>query len=135
MVSSTSRLTARGWGLLTCLVAAVTFPLAAQAESATRSPKPDPLDTKAAVLALTYASSLKLDQRVASVGPTSWREANDTVTRIGGWRVYAREASQPAPESKPTPAAAEPQPLAPTAPAVLPAPAARPHAHGGHPKP
>ena len=125
MISSTSRSTARGWGLLTCLVAAVTFPLAAQAESAARSPKPDPLDPKAAVPALTYASSLKLDQRVASVGPTSWREANDTVTRIGGWRVYAREASQSAPESKPTPAA----------PAVLPAPAATPHAHGGHPKP
>ena len=135
MISSTSRSTARGWGLLTCLVAAVTFPLAAQAESATRSPKPDPLDPKAAVPALTYASSLKLDQRVASVGPTSWREANDTVTRIGGWRVYAREASQPATESKPTPFPAAPQPLAPTAPAVLPAPAVTPHAHGGHPKP
>lgn len=26
---------------------------------------------------------------------TSWREANDTVGRIGGWRAYAREAQQP----------------------------------------
>ena len=26
-----------------------------------------------------------------------WREANDTVNRIGGWRVYAREAQQPDP--------------------------------------
>lgn len=24
-----------------------------------------------------------------------WREANDTVGKIGGWRFYAREASQP----------------------------------------
>lgn len=26
---------------------------------------------------------------------SSWREANDTVARIGGWRTYAKEASQP----------------------------------------
>ena len=135
MVSSTSRSTARGWGLLTCLVAAATFPLAAQAESAARSPKPDPLDPGAPGPALAYASSLKLDQRVASEGPTSWREANDTVTRIGGWRVYAREAGQPARESKPTPSPATPQPPAPAEPAVLPVPATTPHAHGGHPKP
>jgi hypothetical protein len=25
-----------------------------------------------------------------------WREANDTVHGIGGWRAYAREAAQPA---------------------------------------
>jgi hypothetical protein len=24
-----------------------------------------------------------------------WRDANDTVGKIGGWRFYAREASQP----------------------------------------
>lgn len=27
---------------------------------------------------------------------TPWREANDNVGRIGGWREYAREARQPA---------------------------------------
>lgn len=26
-----------------------------------------------------------------------WKEANDTVGRIGGWRAYAREAHAPAP--------------------------------------
>lgn len=26
----------------------------------------------------------------------SWRQANDTVQDIGGWRAYAREAAQPA---------------------------------------
>ena len=25
----------------------------------------------------------------------SWREANETVDRIGGWRTYAKEAQQP----------------------------------------
>ena len=33
----------------------------------------------------------------------SWREANDNVGRIGGWRTYLREAQQPdAPASAPT---------------------------------
>ena len=26
----------------------------------------------------------------------SWKEANERVNRIGGWRAYAREAAQPA---------------------------------------
>ena len=29
------------------------------------------------------------------VGP--WREVNDTVQRVGGWRAYAREAAAPGP--------------------------------------
>ena len=37
----------------------------------------------------------------------SWREANDTVERIGGWRAYAKEAQQPA-----TTAPAKPDPTA-----------------------
>ena len=37
---------------------------------------------------------------------TSWKEANDRVGRIGGWRAYAKEAQQPsggsaAPAAKP----------------------------------
>ena len=90
----------------------LTLPLAAQAQAAARTPRPDPLNPTATVPALTYVSSLKLEQRPTTDAPVSWREANDTVARIGGWRVYAREASQPAPESKPTP-----------------------HVHGGHQKP
>lgn len=34
----------------------------------------------------------------------SWKEANDTAARIGGWRAYAKEASQPdAPAANATP--------------------------------
>ena len=33
----------------------------------------------------------------------SWAEANRTVEQLGGWRAYAREASQP--EDRPAPAA------------------------------
>lgn len=34
----------------------------------------------------------------------NWKEANDTTARIGGWRAYAKEASQPdAPAANATP--------------------------------
>ena len=37
------------------------------------------------------------DRAARDVGVGSWREANESVTRIGGWRSHAREASQPEP--------------------------------------
>jgi hypothetical protein len=33
-----------------------------------------------------------------------WRQANDTVQGVGGWRAYAREAAQPASAAAPAPA-------------------------------
>jgi len=43
----------------------------------------------------------------------SWREANDRVGEIGGWRVYAREAqqtrAQDKPEASPSHAHSQPQ--------------------------
>lgn len=73
---------------------------------------------------LTYRSTFDAYQRFTDekVGP--WRDANDTVGRIGGWRSYAKEGREPAapgapnPTSSPTPAA--------------PAPAANPHAGHGN---
>lgn len=98
--------------LLTMLLAAQ-----AQAQSPT-TPRPDPLDPKAQVPALRYESSFEQFRRAGDDKPLAWREANDAVARIGGWRVYAREAQQPAP-------AAANKPAAPAqAPAPLPSPAA-----------
>ena len=71
--------------------------LAAQAQTARPGARPDPLDPKASVPALIYESSLATHRRLADEKPVSWREANDTVTRIGGWRVYARETRLPNP--------------------------------------
>lgn len=53
----------------------------------------------------------------APVAP--WRESNDTVGRIGGWRAYAREAAQPAtaPGSAGAPTGQAPSPAAAPAPA------------------
>lgn len=70
--------------------------------------RPDPLDPKAAVPALAYRSAFD-GYRAATVPEVgSWPQANDTVTRIGGWRAYAREAAAPA-----TPAAAASAPRKP----------------------
>lgn len=56
--------------------------------------KADPLDAAADVPRQPYQSSLTRYQRYAEQPVTSWREANDTVNRIGGWRTYAREGRQ-----------------------------------------
>lgn len=59
------------------------------------APVRDPADARAVVPPVMYVSpfagyrSFK-DERVAD-----WKNANDVVGQIGGWKVYAREASQP----------------------------------------
>ena len=138
------------------LAASLLATLTAQAQPAATSARPDPLDAKASVPTLSYESSFSQYRRMGDEKPVSWRDANDTVTRIGGWRVYAREAQQPdlAPAAmpgdvKPTamPGDAKPAANAPgAAPAAKPAdaaPAARPNesakpmpaGHGGHKMP
>ena len=53
-----------------------------------------------------------------------WKQSNDTVRSIGGWRAYAREAQQDKPQDASAPAAAASVPAA---------AASAPHA--GHGKP
>ena len=84
----------------------------AQAQSTARTagvdtPRVDPLDAKANVPAVRYASSLTAPKPSAE-DPPSWRQANDTVTRMGGWRAYAREAQQTAPPPPTAPETAKP---------------------------
>ena len=57
--------------------------------------RPDPSDPRAAVPPVAYTSPFSGYARVVDGKPVTWREANDTVARIGGWRVYAREAQAP----------------------------------------
>lgn len=78
-------------------------PAAAPAPAARPDP-PDPLDPDAPVPAPALPRALS-DYRPLRDDPAlSWREANDTVGRIGGWRAYLREAHRPE-----TPAAAASQ--------------------------
>ena len=119
--------------------------LTAQAQPAAKTKRLDPLDPKASVPRLGYESSLSQYRRLGDEKPLSWREANDNVTRIGGWRVYAREAQQPdpVPASDPaarpastpasTPASAASAKPAGPPPAANPVP--MPAGHGGHKTP
>ena len=69
---------------------------------------------------LGYRSTLDGYQRFTDQAVGSWRDANDNVGRIGGWRTYAKEARQP---EGPTAPAARP--------ASVPAQVADPHAEHG----
>lgn len=82
--------------------------------------RPDPLDGAADVPRVVHRSPFAQYQRLAEQPVGSWREANETANRLGGWRAYAREAREPAP----APAAAASQPAS--------APGAAPAGHGGH---
>jgi hypothetical protein len=104
-----------------CLLLAAVIPSHAQQRAGT-TPRPDPLDPKAPVPALRYESSLPRPPLAGSEVTLGWRDANDAVARIGGWRAYAREAQQPEPSklSAPLPAASAP------------AASAGPAGHGAH---
>lgn len=107
-----------------CWLASLSLPLlllATQAQAQTPAPPPppprqDPLDPKVQVPALRYESAFAQFRRAGDNPPLSWREANDAVARIGGWRVYAREAQQPDPAPTVTPATPAPVPAPATAP-------------------
>lgn len=56
--------------------------------------KPDPQDAKASVPRVVYRSTLAGYLVFPDEKLGSWKEANDEVGRIGGWRAYAKEAQQ-----------------------------------------
>ena len=134
MVRSSSR---TAWRSLVPYALPVTLLVSALSTAAqqapTRSARPDPLDAKAGVPATTYESSFTQYRRLGEEKVVSWREANDNVARIGGWRVYAREAQQPDPAPAAAPAA-KPAAATPAA-APSPKPAPMPAGHGGHKMP
>lgn len=65
---------------------------------------PDPLDVQAATPAVHYQSPLKAYQGFTEQPPHNWREANDLVGRIGGWRTYSQEPYAQEPYSQEIPA-------------------------------
>ena len=74
-----------------------------------------------AAQAQPYRSALEGYRPFAEEKPVPWKQANDTVGRIGGWRAYAREVhGEPAATPASAPAAA---------PASAPARASQPHRH------
>ena len=73
-------------------------------------PRSDPLDPQARVPPARHEPLLQRPLGVSAEVPVGdWRAANDTVTRIGGWRTYLRQAAQPdAPASAPVGASPRP---------------------------
>lgn len=109
-------------------------PVAAQTTA-----RPDPLTANAAVPAVTYLSPFAAYRRASDdAKPLGWREANDATARIGGWRVYAREAQSPEPTAAASQAAADAPnapsraPAAAAGPSLPAAPATPPNAHPHH---
>lgn len=88
---------------------AVVLPMAF-AQSGSVPATPDRSGVALPPVTLSYRSAFT-DYRAYSEQPlASWREANDKVDQIGGWRAYAREASQPEPVTAPASGAAGAKP-------------------------
>jgi hypothetical protein len=75
---------------------AAALSLAALAQAQTAQPAPDPLDPRAEVPPAQHRSAMAGYRPLSEAPVGSWKEANERVNRIGGWRAYAREAAQPA---------------------------------------
>ena len=93
----------------------------------------DPADAAALVPPVKYQSPFAQYRVLGEDRNTPWKEANDTVRAIGGWRAYAKEAAEAAkagaaglPSSAPAIPAIPATPAAPSA-----SPPAQPHKHGG----
>lgn len=76
-----------------CLALLIALP--AQAAPVAHTGRPDPLDAQAVVAPAVHVSALARYRPLGTLTVGAWKDANDTVTRIGGWRAYAREAARP----------------------------------------
>ena len=96
------------WRLPVFLLAALASgaPADAQTPAAPAAPPhaTDPANAQAAVPRAVHRSALAGYRRQTEPAPIPWKEANDTVTRIGGWRTYAREAAEPSATAASAPA-------------------------------
>ena len=86
-----------GVWLLTLVTATVTGVAQAQVNQS-------PESNTASAVGLAYSSTLESYQPYSAQQVQPWRESNDNVGRIGGWRAYAKEMNQndgnPSPEAE-----------------------------------
>lgn len=132
--------------LASALLAVSATPALAQTQTQTQAApmvgRYDPMNPQAAVPPVSHVSVFDTYRAAGDGKVGSWQEANQTVTRIGGWRAYAREAAATAtaaaPAAGPASASASAAPGAAPAPAVPAAAAAAsgspaPHHRHGQP--
>ena len=99
--------------LLTVLV----LPLWTGVANAQTPAPPAPAATTTQAAPAAFRSALEGYQPYTDEKIVPWKEANDNVGRIGGWRAYAKEAAQAAPGPQTPGAVAKPgSPAAPTKP-------------------
>jgi hypothetical protein len=104
-------------GSETATAQTVTPPVSPTSTSVNRS------STASSVTSLDFKSVFERYRPFREEKVGSWREANDTVTRVGGWREYLKEAQRPDPTG-----ATMPDPTS------IPAPVSgsKPDPHAGH---
>jgi hypothetical protein len=92
------------WHLPVFLLAVVASTPPADAQTPAAPPRVnDPTNAQAAVPRSVHTSAFAGYRRQTEPTPIGWKDANDTVNRIGGWRTYAREAAEPSPPAASTP--------------------------------
>ncbi len=82
--------------------------LSAQAQVATTPALPAPSASKPTAppatqqpsAPLAYKSAFDGYQPFADAKPVPWKDANNTVETVGGWRAYAKEAPEPSANDK-----------------------------------
>jgi hypothetical protein len=95
--------------LFAALLLAVTSPARSQSTSpspsnpARSANSPTAAEAQAAIPKLSYRSPFADYQADKVEEPRPWRDVNDRVGTIGGWRAYAREAQQSAAPPAPAP--------------------------------
>ena len=118
----------KSWAIFACIGAVSGQAIAAAS---------DPADANAVIPATIYQSPFVDYRPLGEDKDTPWRDANETVGKIGGWRAYAREAAEAmkARETintkKPPDTETSKAKPAPAVPAIPPASPAQPHKHGG----
>jgi hypothetical protein len=104
-------ISAKSWlAAIPLLVATTLFAQkVAPAESSTSAPTKQDTDPPA------FSSALEGYRPFSDEKQIPWKEANETVRQVGGWRAYAKEAAAPTPDksdSDPHRAHHAPQPKA-----------------------
>ena len=81
--------------LWSACMAATAIP--AWADSTAGGRRADPQDATASVPQAVYRSPFESYRAFGEEKLKPWKEVNDTVGSIGGWRAYAKEAQAPGP--------------------------------------
>ena len=80
-------------GIAALVVAGViALPATCSSSQGVASGAGDPADPNARVPPVRYESAFAGYRRSGEVEVGSWRDSNDRVGRLGGWRTYGREA-------------------------------------------